>query len=156
MPGVFSHGLILFDHLTQCDQATGVISHWFKIKRSYAVGIVIAGSSIGGVIFPIMLNNLISQIGFASAVRATAYVILGCLAIANITVRPRLPAMKDRPKEMQLPKPDIKKIMMHPTYWFALAGGFFCVWGLFLPFFYLQSEHHKTFTPNCVTALTAF
>lgn len=136
-----SYGLFWFDHLHQHNQATGVISHWFKFKRAYAVGIVISGSSLGGVIFPIMLNRLILQIGFASAVRATAYVILGCLTIANLTIRPRLPAMKDRPVEMQLPKPDIKKILRHPAYLFALAGGFFVVWGMFLPFFYLQSEH---------------
>lgn len=48
--------------------------------------------------------------------------------------------MKDRPVELQLPKPDVKKIMKHPPYWFALIGGFFCTWGFFLPFFYLQSK----------------
>lgn len=87
-----------------------------------------------------MLNNLIRNIGYASAVRASAYLILGCLVIANLTIAPRLPPMKDRPVELQLPKPDIKKIMKHPPYWFALIGGFFCTWGFFLPFFYLQSK----------------
>jgi MFS family permease len=118
--------------------ATSVISHWFKLRRAYALGFVIAGSSLGGVIFPIMLNNLIIRVGYASAVRATGYLILGCLVISNLTIVPRLPPMKDRPVELQLPKPDIKKIMLHRPYWFALAGGFFCTWGFFLPFFYLQ------------------
>jgi len=118
--------------------ATSVISHWFQRKRAYAIGIVVAGSSMGGVIFPIMLNNLIIKIGFASAVRATAYLITGCLIISNILIAPRLPPRHRRPAHMQLPKPDIKKILSHRAYQIAMAGGFFTTWGFFLPFFYLQ------------------
>jgi MFS family permease len=124
--------------------ATSVISHWFQRKRAYAVGIVIAGSSIGGVVFPIMLNNLIAQIGFASAVRATAYIITGCLIVSNMLIAPRLPPHRLRPAHMQMPKPDIRKIISHRAYQFAVAGVFFATWGLFLPFFYLQSRFFKS------------
>jgi MFS family permease len=118
--------------------ATSVIAHWFSRKRSYAVGVVISGSSLGGVVFPIMLNKLIVKIGFSLAVRATAYLILGCLVIANTLIAPRLPPRRLRPADMQLPKPDMKRILTHRPYQLAVLGGFFTVWGLFLPFFYLQ------------------
>jgi len=118
--------------------ATSVISHWFQKKRIFAVGIITAGSSVGGVVFPIMLNKLIKSIGFPSAVRATAYLITGCLVLSNILVKPRLPPPKQRPVEMQLPKPDMKRIMTHTPYYFAMAGSFLITWGFFLPFFYLQ------------------
>ncbi|KIM75932.1 hypothetical protein PILCRDRAFT_826763 [Piloderma croceum F 1598] len=118
--------------------ATSVISHWFARRRSFAIGVVIAGSSVGGVVFPIMLNNLISSIGFASAVRASAYLVLGSLVIANLLVAPRLPPRRLRPAHMQLPPPDLKKIFNHRAYQLAIIGGFFCTWGFFMPFFYLQ------------------
>ena len=84
-----------FGHLYQHGQATSVISHWFKVKRTYAVGLVIADSSFGGTIFPIILNNFIGGVGFASAVWTTACLILGCLTISYLTISPRLSPMKN-------------------------------------------------------------
>jgi MFS family permease len=123
--------------------ATSVIAHWFSRRRAYAVGVVIAGSSLGGVIFPIMLNNLIVQIGFSSAVRATSYLILGCLVISSILIAPRLPPRRLRPPHMQMPPPDMKRILTHRAYQIAVLGGFFITWGFFLPFFYLQGRHYN-------------
>ena len=121
--------------------ATSVVSHWFKNRRSYAIGVVISGSSLGGVIFPIMLNRLIVEIGFASGVRATAYLILGCLVTANALIAPRLPPHRLRPVHLQMPKPDMKRILTHRAYQLAVLGGFFTTWGFFLSFFYIQSRH---------------
>jgi hypothetical protein len=43
-----------------------------------------SGSSVGGIIYPIMLNNLFnSSVGFAWGVRASAFLTLGLLAVAN-------------------------------------------------------------------------
>lgn len=51
----------------------------------------LAGSAIGGIVFPIMLNKLLnSSIGFAWTVRIAAFVVLGCLAVANLLIRPRV------------------------------------------------------------------
>lgn len=55
-----------------------------------------AGASIGGIIFPIMLNKLIfGRQGFALGVRATAAVITGLLFIANLLVRTRPPILRE-------------------------------------------------------------
>lgn len=35
-----------------------IVSHWFAKRRSLAVGIVVCGSSVGGLIYPIMLEQL--------------------------------------------------------------------------------------------------
>jgi len=35
-----------------------IISHWFSKKRGIAVGIVVCGSSVGGLIYPIMVEQL--------------------------------------------------------------------------------------------------
>jgi MCP family monocarboxylic acid transporter-like MFS transporter 10 len=33
--------------------------HWFGKKRSTAMGIIVAGTGIGGVVYPIMLSRLL-------------------------------------------------------------------------------------------------
>jgi len=118
--------------------AISTIPQWFKRRRALATGIVVSGSSIGGVVFPIMMNHLFKSIGYASAVRASTYLILGCLAIALLLVKQRIPGRKHRPAHMQFPAPDIKAILRHKAYWLTIAGGFLIMWGLFFPLFYLQ------------------
>lgn len=44
--------------------AANVITHWFRRRVAYALGCVIAGSGVGGIVFPIMLTRLIPRIGF--------------------------------------------------------------------------------------------
>ena len=43
--------------------ATAVAGHWFLRKRSTAVGIVVCGSGLAGVIYPIMIKRLIELLG---------------------------------------------------------------------------------------------
>jgi hypothetical protein len=56
------------------------------------MGIVVAGASLGAILHPIMLNNLINgRLGFTNGVRASAGLISGLLLIANLLMRTRLP-----------------------------------------------------------------
>ena len=64
---------------------------WFLKKRGLALGLVVSGSSLGGVCFPIMLNRLFDSVGFPWAVRAVGFLVFGCLTVANFLVRSRLP-----------------------------------------------------------------
>ncbi|CAE6478640.1 unnamed protein product [Rhizoctonia solani] len=113
----------------------GVISHHFARRRSLAMGIVVSGSSCGGIIFPIMLNKMFERHGFAWGVRSTAFVVLACLIVANLLMRTRLPPKSKRPPT---PSPDFKAIMTDLTYLAAIAGAFLVMLGLFLPIFYIQ------------------
>lgn len=71
--------------------SVAVMGHWFKRRRAYALGIIIAGSSLGGVVYPIILQELQRKLGFAWAVRIAGFLTLACLLIANLTVKTRLP-----------------------------------------------------------------
>jgi len=52
---------------------------------------VAAGSSLGAIIHPIMLNYLLNgPVGFANGVRASAGLISGCLLVACLCMRTRL------------------------------------------------------------------
>lgn len=63
------------------------VSTWFAKRQAFAVGVSASGSSLGGVIFPAMVTQLLPQVGFAWTVRAAALVILVLLIVANLTVR---------------------------------------------------------------------
>src|SRR4051812_19459519 len=64
---------------------------WFLKRRATAFGIMVSGSSLGGVVLPIMMDHLIASVGFPWAIRAVAFLFLGLCAVAALTVRPRLP-----------------------------------------------------------------
>lgn len=59
---------------------------YFRKRRAIAGGLAIAGSSLGGVIFPIMVAHLLPKVGFAWTMRICAFLILGLLIITNLTV----------------------------------------------------------------------
>ncbi|KAG8412741.1 hypothetical protein J3458_013182 [Metarhizium acridum] len=68
---------------------TGV-SHYFHKRRAAALGVTVTGSSLGGVVFPIMLSRMIKSLGFAWSVRVVGFVILATITIAILTVKERL------------------------------------------------------------------
>lgn len=114
--------------------AVAVIPHWFKRRRALALGIGAAGSSIGGVIYPIALNKLIPLVGFGWAVRICAFIMLVTQMFAIVYCKPRL-----------LPRPLRGAAFFDPSAFKELAynlvtAGLFCgFWGLYTPFFYLES-----------------
>jgi MFS family permease len=68
-----------------------VISHHFRRKRTLVLSFVASGTSLGSIIFPIMLNNLLNgNVGFANGVRASAGLVSGLLLIACLCMRTRL------------------------------------------------------------------
>lgn len=66
--------------------------------RPRAMGLVAAGSSLGGLLHPIMLNNLFhGKAGFAKGVRASAGLILGLQVVALALVRTKYPKPGQNP-----------------------------------------------------------
>src|SRR3954469_25466476 len=56
--------------------AFAVMGHYFDKRRAAALGIVVSGSSIGGVIFPIVLSKLLnsSSLSFGWSIRIVAFI----------------------------------------------------------------------------------
>ncbi len=71
-----------------------ILSTYFSTNRSLAIGIAAAGSATGGMIFPAMVQQLLPRVGFPWTMRALGFIQLGCLAICNIGIRPRVPPRK--------------------------------------------------------------
>ena len=75
--------------------AVAIASHWFKRKRAYVIGIVTSGSAVGGIVYPIVLQRLITSLGFGWAVRISAFITMACLIISSLTIRTNLPLRKE-------------------------------------------------------------
>jgi len=105
---------------------------WFLRHRALAFGIMVSGSSMGGVVLPIMVQQLIPRIGFGWTMRAVAFMFLGLLIFANLTVKSRLPPARRPFNFMELVQPFTER----PFLLLALAG-FFTYLGGFLPFNFL-------------------
>ncbi|KAF9494658.1 MFS general substrate transporter [Pleurotus eryngii] len=86
--------------------AVAVQAHHWKKHRAFAMGVVVTGSSLGGIIFPIMLNQLFkSSVGFEWGVRASAFVVFGLLVVANFLISDN-PSVKEDGE-----KPVLKNIL---------------------------------------------
>lgn len=113
-----------------------IVPHHFRRRRALATGIVVTGSSAGGIVIPIMLNKLFqSRLGFANGVRIGAAMVAVLLILANLMVRTRLPPKSAR---SSFSRDDLKRILTDWPYMTAMAGAFCTNLGLFFPFFYMQ------------------
>ncbi len=118
----------------------GAIAHFFHARRGLAMGIATTSGAFGGIIFPIILQQVVPRIGFAWGCRVVGFVLL-CLAVpANLFIRTRLP-----PKLGPNGKANLSSVLPDFTIFkdarFALSALaiFFMEWGLFMPITFIVS-----------------
>ncbi|PGH04015.1 hypothetical protein AJ80_08599 [Polytolypa hystricis UAMH7299] len=109
--------------------------HFFLRLRGRATGLAATGGSAGGVVFPLMLEQLLPRVGFAWATRAVALISLVTLGTSCLLVKSRLPKKKAT-KENILP--DLR-ILREPVFALTATGIFFVEFGLFIPLTYITS-----------------
>ena len=146
--------------------ALSIQSHHWRRRRSLVMGIVLCGrtvlhflsyryahffligSSCGGIVYPIMLNQLFHNgVGFSWGVRAAAFMTLGLLSIANLILRTRLPDARQRRKaaaEKAVPTAHMRDILTDVPFLWMNAGGFLGLWGVFLPCTSAISTHRRS------------
>lgn len=73
-----------------------LIPTWFSTHMGLAVGIASSGSSLGGVIYPIVLYRLLDEVGFPWAVRSIGFIALGTFIIPLAVMRMRIRVPKPR------------------------------------------------------------
>lgn len=67
------------------------LGQWFDKKRGFATSAIFMGSGVGGVVFPLVLNSLLTSIGFAWTMRVWALAQLLLNGTALYLVKPRIP-----------------------------------------------------------------
>lgn len=108
----------------------GILAQHFPSphKRAIAMCIAVSGSSLGGLLHPIMLNNLFySKIGFAGGVRASAGLVAGLHVIALAIMRTKYPKAEHKLGDAGAKKslhiiPAIKKFTQDSAYVYAALG----------------------------------
>ena len=76
--------------------SVAILPTYFNTSLGLAVGLAAAGSSFGGVIYPIVLYRLIDSVGFGWSVRVIGFIALGTLLIPLTIMKMRFKAPKAR------------------------------------------------------------
>ncbi|KAI9700969.1 MAG: hypothetical protein M1820_006614 [Bogoriella megaspora] len=117
--------------------SVAIISQYFTTKIATAMGLAATGSSLGGVIYPIVLYRLIPRIGFGWATRVLGFMMLGTLIIPNLVMKVRvLPAQRRKIVDWSA--------LAEPAYLLFVVGSFLGFMGLYAPFFYIESYSINT------------
>jgi MFS family permease len=116
--------------MAPCMAATG---QYFNKNRGAALGLAVAGSSVGGVVFPIALSKMLAneKLGFGWSVRICGFLMLAVVLPACAMVRARLPP---RSGKFFLPS-----AFRELPYVCLIGSVFLIMLGLFTPFFYLPT-----------------
>jgi MFS family permease len=130
-----------------------LVGQYFKRSRAAATGIVIAGSSLGGIIWPIVIDRLLNNtdLGFPWTIRILGFVMVPLLIFSCAAARsPRTIPMslevgsrddenagvEDKVAER---KAAVKMLFKQPSLQLTCLAMFMIYFGLFAPIFYLPS-----------------
>lgn len=110
--------------------AMALLSTYFAKRRSFAVGIGALGSCTGGIVFPLIVQQLLPKIGFPWTIRVCGFLMVFTNAVTIALYRTRLPPRKAGPIVEW-------SAFREPSYTLFCAGMFFNFWGLYFAFFYV-------------------
>ncbi|KAB8255539.1 major facilitator superfamily domain-containing protein [Aspergillus pseudonomiae] len=146
--------------------AIATVSRYFHKNKGLAMGVTVGGSSAGGVVWPIVLNELLNKDGvtFGWTIRIVGFIMLPLLVLAVLTVTP--PAKKaddghhhhmltdeeERNKrhevdgthevlqeEASAHKQGLVSLLKNTTFMVLCSGLSISYLGMFSPFFYATS-----------------
>ncbi|KAI0429921.1 major facilitator superfamily domain-containing protein [Xylaria sp. FL1042] len=112
--------------------AVSLVSTYFDKRRGFAVGLATTGNSVGGIVYPLIVRELIPKLGFAWTTRVIGFLNLGLLSIAFAFMRPRLPPRRSGP---------LVELSAFKDFRFAgfLVSSFFIYWANYYTFYYIAS-----------------
>lgn len=111
--------------------SVAVLSTYFNTKLGLVVGMAAAGSALGGIIYPIILYQLLDTIGFGWSVRVIGFIALGTLLVPIAVMRMRAGAAKPRNLIDRSAFKDIHYMML-------IAAALIGFMGLYVILFYLS------------------
>ncbi|KAJ5345638.1 hypothetical protein N7452_003642 [Penicillium brevicompactum] len=134
-----------------------LVGQYIKVKRAAAMGIVLAGSSLGGVIWPIVIDRLLKnpQIGFPWTMRIVGFIMIPLFIFSCVAAKsPETPLKSvENPgteqsndekrvgadKKSQDQKTQALALVRQPALQLLCLAMFITYFGMFAPFFYTTS-----------------
>lgn len=110
----------------------GLVTTYFQRRRALAIAIVSTGNSAGGAIYPIIVRQLLPQIGFPWTVRVLGFINMACLIASFAFLRPRLPPRRSGPIIEWAAFREVPYMLM-------VIGMSFVFGGLFFSYYYIGS-----------------
>ncbi|KPI37057.1 Riboflavin transporter MCH5 [Cyphellophora attinorum] len=120
---------------------------WFYAKRATAIGIAASGSGLGGVVFPLVVRQMLQtdHVGYPWTMRTIAFLVLLLGSIACLTITSRLP-----PTPKMLTKDEIRKSLKDSLFvlvWITGPLAFLPQW-LVLTFIVTTAYNDRHVDPN--------
>ena len=112
--------------------ALALLSTYFSTKRSLAIGIAASGSATGGLVFPVIVQQLLPKIGYAWTVRVIGFIMLAIMVVTLTFTKPRLPPRSSGPLVEWAAFKEL-------PYTLFSIGMFLNFWGLYFAFYYIGS-----------------
>jgi hypothetical protein len=72
-------------------------STYFAKHRGIALGIVTSGNAAGGIVYPVIVRQLLGKVGFGWTVRVLGFINVATLLVVLALMKPRLPPRKSGP-----------------------------------------------------------
>ncbi|KAL8844590.1 MAG: hypothetical protein Q9176_001102 [Flavoplaca citrina] len=112
--------------------ALSLLSTYFSSQRALAIGFAASGAATGGLVFPVIVQQLLPKIGFGWTVRVLGFVMLALQVLIFLFMKPRIPPRKTGPLV------ELSAFRELPYTLFSI-GMFLSFWGLYFAFYYIGS-----------------
>jgi MFS family permease len=109
------------------------IGQWFYKRRAFATGVACTAGGLGGVAFPLIIQELSPRIGFPWAIRIVAFICAVHLSVACLCLRKRLPPNKKSGASVDL------KALRETNFALTTVGVFLIEFAVFIPYTYICS-----------------
>jgi MCP family monocarboxylic acid transporter-like MFS transporter 10 len=116
-----------------------LLNEWFVARRGLANGVLTAGTSIGGLVLPIVLPIPIERFGIAVTIRGLSVAILVVLGPIMPFIRGRLPETRARTTASHA-HPRNRVWLKNPTFWILVAMNTMQSFAYYIPAMWLPSE----------------
>ncbi|KAE8419839.1 major facilitator superfamily domain-containing protein [Aspergillus pseudocaelatus] len=118
--------------------AVAIQSQWFLKKRGFVVGLVMSGQNLGGVVWPIVVNQLIEYDGISLgwSLRIIGFLQLFLMVIATLLVQARFHDIPQEPLPLKAFATNVHTVL------FTLSTVVFFL-GIFVPYFFVSSYGMK-------------